>query len=231
MIQLLIVFGAAATMAAAFATGLHPGAWFFTRMTGFFPPHYGYSAYIVTALLFLAPHRWLRGAAGVALLLSGNRAAWVGGLAGWGWSRGWRRPALLATLVAAAVIGGLAFKPRKDNDTIRAHIWRAALHDIARHPRGTWPDGWCTAVDGKVACKAHSDVLQLAVVGGWAAAVLAALLLALGLWRAPEGPYKDLVVCLTAQSVIDNRLHHPACAALYALAWLGALLEQHEPEE
>lgn len=234
MIQLLIVFSAAVTAAAALGTGFfsHPGEFHMGWMTGFFPPHRGYSAYVVTALLFLAPQPWLRGAAGVVLLLSGARAAWIGVLAGWGWSHGWRRPWLLGVLLAAAVAGGMLMKgkPQQNNDSVRVMIWRAALHDIAKNPRGTYPDGWCTAVAGMEASKAHSDALQGLVVYGWALGGGAILLVALGLWRVPEGPWKDLLVALTAQSVIDNRLHHPACAALYALVWLGAVLNARAPE-
>lgn len=234
ILRFFIVLFAAATTAAALATGFTTdlGHFHMGWMTGFFPPHRGYSAYVVTALLFLAPQRWLRGLAGVTLALSGARAAWIGALAGWGWSRGWRRPWLLGVLLAAAVAGGMLMKgkPQQNNDSVRVMIWRAALHDIAKHPRGTYPDGWCTAVAGLEASKAHSDLLQVVLIYGWAPGTLVVLLVALGLWRAPEGPWKDLVVALTAQSVIDNRLHHSACAALYALAWLGAWLERPPSE-
>ena len=236
MIQFYVVLFAAVTAAAAFATGLHPGAWFFTRMTGFFPPHYGYSAYIVTALLFVTPPRhWLRWAAGAVLLLSGNRAAWVGAIAGWGWSIGPKRYyGEIATALVIAVVLGLALKPavvRARTDNVRVQIWTTALNVARAHPEGLGRGNFIRAIAGREVNKAHSDLLQLLVEGGVAFTAIAVLLIAWGLYRAPEGPWKDLVVCLTAQSVIDNRLHHPACAALYALAWLAALLEQREPEE
>lgn len=239
MIQLLIVFGAAATMAAAVATGAASGPFhFLTSMTGFFPPHYGYSAYIVTSLLFLAPQRWLQWAAVASLVLSGNRAAWVGAIAGWAWGREdgprvWdSRPLRLQAAVVLgvlAVFGGLLFKPpvvRARTDNVRMQIWTTALEVSAAHPEGLGRGNFIRAIAGREVNKTHSDLLQLLVEGGRALTAITVLLIAWGLYRSPEGPFKSLLVCLTAQSVVDNRLHHPACAALYALAWLGAALER-----
>lgn len=230
MLRLLVVFGAAATMAAALGTGFFtvPGEFNFTWTTGFFPPHRGYSAYIVTALVFLAPHRWLRALAGLTLALGGTRAAWVGVLAGWAWGRPWR---VLAALLLAvlAVVGGNKLKSHgAQGDGVRVLTWQAALREAEKHPTGLVTEGrghFIAAIAGNEVNKAHSDLLQLLVDHGFAAAFYAILALAAGLWWLPAGPWKELVVCLSVQSLMDNRLHHPACAALYAVAWLGAALE------
>lgn len=206
--------------AAALWTGA-PHGYHIGTMTGLLPPHYGYSAYCVVPLLFLSNVGWLRGAGAAVLVLSANRAAWVGAIVGW--AAGARRRLLLAVgLAVAATILGYAWKPRTDNDSVRIHIWKAAVRDVVRHPEGLGAGNWAIGVDGYLITKAHSDVLQLFVERGVAVGFLVLYLAAIGLWFAPPGPEKQLLVALSAQSVIDNRLHHPACAALYAAAWLLA---------
>lgn len=222
MIRGAIVTGGVIVMAAALWTGADHG--FFTAMTGLLPPHYGYSAYVVSALLFLGP-RYVREPAGLTLLLSGNRASWLGGIAGWAWRGGRRRAALAAILCVLAGVGGLAWKrpaQRRGNDVERVHIWRAALRLAAHHPAGIGRGNFCMGIDGREVAYAHSDALQFLVVYGWAAAALALWAWVGGFWLLPAGPAKDAVVALTAQSVIDNRLHHPVCAALYVAVWILA---------
>lgn len=228
-LRFMIVGFASATLGAALWTGA-AGGHFFTSMTGFFPPHYGYSAYIVTALVFLAPPPWLRWCAGAALLLSGNRAAWVGVIAGWAWSKNTSRWfAAAPALIVLAVFGGLLLKPavvRARTDNVRVQIWTTAIEIARQHPEGIGRGNFIRGIAGREVNKAHSDLLQLLVEGGWALTALVVLLLTWGFYRAPAGPSKDLLVCLTAQSVVDNRLHHPACAALYALVWVSAFLDE-----
>lgn len=226
-----IVLWGVAVMAAAYWTGARHG-FTITTMTGFLPPHYGYSAYAVVPLLFLARWRGFRWLAAAALLLGGNRAAWVGSIAGWAWAGGARRRALAVILAALAAVGGLALKPRHDNDAIRAHIWKAALATAIKHPDGVGIGGFCIGVDGNEVSKAHSDVLQLLVEQGVAKTlfVLVVLLRAFEvlIFDGAPTPAKAVVVALTAQSIIDNRLHHHACAALYVAAWLLVLLERRD---
>lgn len=218
----LIVGWSMAVLAAAVWTGIPH---FKVTMTGFLPPHYGYSAYAIVPLLFLTPVRWLRWTALAALLASANRASWLGALAGWASAGGRRRAALAAILGVAAVLGGLLLKPavvRGRTDNVRLQIWSTAWDVIVAHPEGVGRGKFCYAIAGREVTKAHSDVLQLAVEqgAGVTAFVLAAVIL--GLSVLPAGPWKQTLVALSAQSVIDNRLHHPACAVLYALAWIGA---------
>jgi hypothetical protein len=199
-------------MAAAVWTG-YPR--FFTSMTGFYPPHYGYSAYAVSVIPILAANPFLRLLAVAALLASGNRASWVGVLAGWAYLGGARRVTAGAFLCVLAVFGGLLFKPRQDNDSIRVHIWKAAAHEIKKSPwvglRGV---GFAAGVDGNAVFKAHSDVVQVAVQWGLPAAAGALLLAGLCLYFFPYGREKAALIALLTQSVVDNRLHHGACAVL-----------------
>jgi hypothetical protein len=218
--------------AAALWTGAQHG-FHVATMTGFLPPHYGYSAYALVPLLFLGP-RWAQLAGGAALLLSKNRAAWVGAVVGLVWNAKECRPfgcycerrlraILAAGLVVLAVVGGNMLKPRgADGDSVRVHIWKAAAWQA-----WTAPGEFCIGVDGRVTMKAHSDVLQLAAERGWKVAALVLLFVGWAFYRLPEGPEKAVVAALSVQSVIDNRLHHPACAALFALAWLAAVLSPY----
>lgn len=222
MIRAAIGLWCSVVLTAALYTGISSGH-FFTSMTGFLKPHYGYSAYAISVLLFLAPGPWLRWTAGAALLLSGNRASWVGGIAGWASAGGPRRALLAAFLGVLAVVGGYAWKPRTDNDSVRILIWRAALREASKHPEGIGRGKFIAAVDGYAATKAHSDVLQLWVEGGAALTVYVLAAFALALWFLPPSPAKDALVCLSVQSVIDNRLHNWACALLYAAVWIAAL--------
>lgn len=216
MVAPIIAWGLAVA-AAALWTGAQAG-FHICSMTGFLPPHYGYSAYAVVPLLFLAPGR-MKLFAGFVLLLSQNRASWVGAIAGWAWSR--RTPARLAAavlLAAFAVAGGLAFKPYGvRGDSVRIHIWKAAARQAVRAP-----GEFCIGVGGYVVTKAHSDVMQLAAERGWKIAALALLVLGWAFCRLPESPAKAVVLALSVQSFVDNRLHHPACAALYVAAWIAA---------
>lgn len=223
-----IVLWGVAVMAAAYWTGARHGYWF-TDMVGFLPPHYGYSAYAEVPLLFLARWRGFRWLAAGALLLSRNRASQVGAIAGWAWAGGARRRALAVILALTAVIGGLMLKPYRTNDAIRINVWKAALTMTKMRPEGLGAGQFAVGVNGFVFEKAHSDVLQLLVEHGVVvfAYVLSAFVLAFSMLIAagPRTPAKAVVVALTAQSVIDNRLHHPACAALYAAAWLLVWLD------
>lgn len=222
MLKPLIGLWCSIVLTAALYTGVTTGPFrFFTTMTGFLEPHYGYSAYAISVLLFLAPHPALRWVAAGALLLSGNRASWVGGLAG----ALWRRPVLALALGLLAAVGGYAWKPRTDNDSVRILIWRSALREAAKHPEGIGRGQFIAAVDGYAATKAHSDVLQLWVEGGAALTVYVLAAFVLALWFLPPSPAKDAIVCLSVQSVIDNRLHNWACALLYAAVWIAALWE------
>lgn len=229
MIRQLIGVWCLAVLVAALYTGAANGR-FFTNMTGFLPPHYGYSTYAIVPLLFLSNVPWLRWVAGAALLMSGNRASWVGAIAGWASSQ-WKRLgpvalSLAAALALVAVVGGLAMKPavvRARTDNVRVQIWTTAWGAALKHPRGLGRGNFIRAVAGREVTKAHSDVLQLLVEGGFLLTGLVLALLAVGLYSLAPGLEKDVVIALTTISVIDNRLHHPACAALYAAAWLAAL--------
>lgn len=222
MLKTLIGVWCSAVLTAALYTGISSGH-FFTSMTGFLKPHYGYSAYAISVLLFLAPWPWLRWAAGTALLASGNRASWVGGIAGWASAGGWRRAALAGALALVAVTAGHAWKPRTDNDSVRILIWRLAIRTAKAHPEGVGRGKFIAAVDGYAVTKAHSDVLQLWVEGGAALTVYVLAAFALALWFLPASPAKDALVCLSVQSVVDNRLHNWACALLYAAVWIAAI--------
>lgn len=227
MIQFIIVFFAACTAAAALGTGFftHPGHFSFGWMTGFFPPHRGYSAYIACALIFLAPHRWLRGLGMAAAGLSAARAAWIGVIAGWAWGRP-RRVALASILAGLALVGGNMVKDYgARGDVARVQIWKLAWSQAVKHPHGVGEGRFIGAIGGYAVTKAHSDLMQVLVERGFLTAISAMGLIAAGLWLAPASPWKDLVVCLTTQSLVDNRLHHPACAALYAVVWACALAE------
>lgn len=223
MIRCLIGVWCSVVLIAALYTGAASGR-FFVDMTGFLPPHYGYSAYAIVPLLFLSNVAWLRWVAGAALLASGNRASWVGALAG----ALWRRPVLALVLGALAAFGGLFMKPavvRSRTDNVRVQIWSTAWSVALKHPEGVGRGNFIRAIAGREVTKAHSDVLQLLVEGGFLLTGLVLALLAVGLYSLAPGPEKDVVIALTTVSVIDNRLHHPACAALYAAAWLLALWE------
>lgn len=226
MSRLIAVWGSAVGLAALWTGAQH--GFHVATMTGFLPPHYGYSAYAVVPLVFLGP-LWLRGLAGATLLLSGNRAAWVGVLAGlaWRWVRGphaGTRALLLAALLPLAVVAGNALKPRgATGDHVRLHIWKVALTTAAKHPEGVGPGNFALGVDGYAVTKAHSDVLQLLVERGFrvTGAVLALAVFAVCILPA-GAPATAAVVALASQSLIDNRLHHPACGALLAAVWICA---------
>lgn len=233
----LIIGWATIVLASAFWTGWARGHWW--HMTGFFEPHRGYAMYAASVLPLLAP-RWLGGRAWAGMLLSRTRAAQIGVLAAWAascWARRNRdehfapKLLLLFGLAFAAVLGGAAMKPYgAKGDSDRVMIWKTAVSYIAERPWMGWgSDQFYVGVGGLAISKAHSDVLQLALERGVPAAALALFLLAWGLCRLPETPEKAVVVALTTQSLIDNRLHHPACAALYAAAWLAAALARPRP--
>lgn len=213
---------AAVVTAAAIWTGAKAG--FSTcSMTGLLPPHYGYSAYFACALLFLGP-RWVRWVAGAALLASGNRASWVGSLAGWAWSGGRRRVALAGVLAVLGTLGGLALKPYHGNDANRVMIWKTVVGVIHDNPQGVGDD-FAMGVKGLEISHAHSDFLEIGLRWGVAPLCYALAAVILGLGFLLESPEKDLLVCLTFQSVIDNRVTTSwACAALYAAVWLAAAL-------
>lgn len=217
-----IVAYALIVMAAALYTGAR-GGFHITTMTGFLPPHYGYSAYAVCVLPFLGP-AWARYVAAGALLASGNRASWVGVIAG----ALWRRPVLAAVLGLVAVAGGLAWKPKvvqARTDSDRVMIWKSVIGVIRAHPEGVDND-FAMGVAGLEISHAHSDVLEIALRWGVAAAIYAVVAVVLGFCLLPAGPWRDVLVCLTLQSVIDNRLTTSrACLALYAAVWLAAALE------
>jgi hypothetical protein len=222
--QAIVLYAAAAT-AAAFYTGARDHGRFFTSMTGFLPPHYGYSAYAAAALLFLAPRsaRGTRPLAAAALLLSGNRAAWVGVLAGWASTdrRYWK---LAAPLAAIAVAGGLALKPHPGNDSNRVLIWKAVVHEIREHPAGNGGQPFEFGVGGQAFDHAHSDVLEVALKYGVLAAAVVCLLVLGELVHLPASPEKAALVALTVPCVIDNRLTTSgASLALYLAVWVLAL--------
>jgi len=222
MSPLIVLWGLAAG-AAALYTGARQG-FALCSMTGFLPPHYGYSAYAMVPLLFLGP-RWARWAGAGALLLSGNRASWVGALAGWASAAGGRRLLVAAVLGLLAVVGGNALKSRGAvGDVVRIKIWKAAAkHAIER------PGPFAIGVDGFLVTKAHSDVMQLAAEHGLLAAGVCVLAILGGIWALPASPEKSVVVALSVISVVDNRLHHPACAILYVAAWVAALRSGSRP--
>ena len=216
----LIVAYALVVMAAALYTGAR-GGFYITTMTGFLPPHYGYSAYAICVLPFLGPS-WARWTALAALLASGNRASWVGVIAGWAHAGGRRRALLAAFLGAVAVVGGLALKPHKGNDSNRVMIWRSVIGVIQAHPEGVGDD-FAMGVAGLEISHAHSDVLEIALRWGVKTALWTVLAVAFGFILLPAGPWKDVLVCLTAQSIIDNRLTTSrACLALYIALWISA---------
>lgn len=219
-----LVAVATVTTAAALYTGARTGR-FFVDMKGVLPPHYGYSAYFACVLVFLGP-TWARYGAVAALLLSGNRAAWVGAIAGWAYLGGRRRIAAAALLCVLATIGGLAVKPpdsRARNDSARVIIWKAVGRTIQRHPDGIGPGALALGVEGYEVNHAHSDLLEIAVVWGFQRAVLVVILAAYGFWLLPRSPEKALLVALTTTSILDNRLTtHSACLALYLVVWATA---------
>jgi hypothetical protein len=229
--QAIVLYAAAAT-AAAFYTGARDHGRFFTSMTGFLPPHYGYSAYAAAALLFLAP-RSARGArflAAAALLLSGNRAAWVGVLAGVASRQSARdehlgaKLLLLLALALAGVLGGLALKPHPGNDSNRVLIWKAVVHEIREHPAGNGGQPFEFGVGGQAFDHAHSDVLEVALRYGVLAAAVVCLLVLGELVHLPASPEKAALVALTVPCVIDNRLTTSgASLALYLAVWVLAL--------
>jgi hypothetical protein len=222
-----IVAWGVVVMLAALWTGAERG-FVVGTMWGILPPHYGYSAYAMVPLLFLGP-RWVRVAAGGALLLSGNRASWVGAIAGWVMSapecdfkgclcERWNRVALAVMLALVAVIGGNALKTYGSRgDSVRVQVWKAAAAQAVRRPGPFY-----VGIAGRATAHAHSDVLQVAATRGWKAAVLVVLLAGWAFYRLPDGPGKAVVAALMVVSIIDNRLHHPACVALFAAAWYVA---------
>lgn len=217
----IILYGIAAG-AAALWTGVRFDAPFFTRMTGFLPPHYGYSAYAVVPLVFLPPWAGLRWVAVATLLLSGNRAAWVGVIGGWASTQSRRRVILAAFLAITAIVGGNAIKPRgAEGDSVRVLIWKAAVRQAVREPWGA--KDWAIGVDGYAVTKAHSDALQILVNYGWAVFLAVIFAVAFGLWWIPPSPEKTAVIALTVQSVVDNRITTSwSCAVIYALTWAAA---------
>ena len=230
MLTRAIAAWASVVMVAAVWTGAHPlpgGHYFFVSMTGLLPPHYGYSTYAISVLPFLAPWPWLRWTALAALLASGNRAAWVGTIAGWLCLGGRRRLLPALALCVLAVIGGLAMKPAvaaRRNDSVRVQIWKASWSVAKRHPwAGVGHGNFAIGVEGRLVDYAHSDVLQFAVEDGIPAAAAFVLFAGLALWFLPLSPAKAALACLLAQSVVDNRLHHPACEILLAAVLLEAV--------
>lgn len=214
-----------AVMAAALYTGAAAGFHFFTSMTGFLPPHYGYSAYAVSVLPFLLPGG-LGWWALAPLLASGNRASWVGVIAGWA-SGAKSRLFVAGILGLLAVVGGLAWKSkvvRARTDSDRVMIWKSVLGVIRAHPEGVGSD-FAMGVNGYEVSHAHSDVLEIALRWGAAVAVYAVAAVALAFSLLPPSPEKAALVCLSAQSVIDNRVTTSyACAGLYLALWVSALV-------
>jgi len=222
MLKIIVAYSTVVLAAALWTGATNSGGYFFTDMTGFFPPHYGYSMYAVSILPLLAPWPWLRWLAVLALILSRNRASWLGLLAGWVVAGGRRRIALGLILTVLSAFGGIVLKPHGvKNDTVRVHIWKAAVRRAWRQPHGVGRNGFYIGVDGRATGKAHSDVLQILVEDGWVICAIAVLGVFGALYVMPAGPIKAALVCLAAQSVIDNRLHHPACLALYLALWVA----------
>lgn len=237
MRPLIVAWGLVAA-AAALWTGAAKG-FALCSMTGLLPPHYGYSAYAISALTAFAPWRGLRWVAWGALLASQNRAACVGALIAWGLGGGRRHLALASILGVLAVIGGAALKPYPGNDSIRVQIWKAALRSVERHPLGVGRGGFYVGVGGRATGHAHSDVLQVAVEWGIGALFLVAagaVLTFSVFWLTPPNPWKAVWIGLAFQSVIDNRFYASvprstlACAGLFAAVWLCAVLGPTERE-
>jgi hypothetical protein len=217
------VIAAAGTIAAMAATWMTPAGG--AGMVGLLPPHYGYSAYFESAALLCATWPEAQGLCLGAMLISTNRCSWVGALVGWGYLGGRRRRAVAAVLVVLAVVLGARLKPHPYNDAVRLDIWRA----VAASPGVGSAAFAAVRVDGHPAAKAHSDLLQLYVHFGARFMLIAGALMLLALDWLLDGERLlavAVVLCLTAQSLLDNRLHHPACAALYALAWWWAISER-----
>lgn len=222
--HLLIAWGLL-NLAAGVWTGTESwlrGGSFSFAMLGFFPPHYGYTMYAVSILPILAS-RWLGCWAWAGLLASRNRASQAGALVGWAWAGGARRRALAGILVGLVVVVGLALKPNAKNDSNRVMIWKQALVAAAQHPEGMGQGGFYVGVGGYAITKAHSDVLQLLVERGFRVTGVVLALLGLLFYLLPAGtPEKAALACLLSQSIIDNRLHHPACAGLLLAVWVAA---------
>lgn len=219
----LIGLAGLVTAAGALWTGWHRG--FKASMWGFFPPHYGYSAYIEVAALFLAPWWPIRAFCLLALVLSVNRTAMLGVLAGWAYLGGWRRRAYCVGAFAAALLLADVFKPANTN-MVRLGIWQQVFVLLKVNPHG-YGTHWAVGVKGMITRYAHSDVLQALMRWGvWQGGALL-LLAALTLWAILRGPRtieKAALVALAAQSIPDNRLHHPACwVTLLAVAALAAV--------
>lgn len=226
------VFGAAGAVVALASLWTGWGHGFKATMWGLFPPHYGYSAYIEAAALFLAPWWPVRALLGLSLALSTNRTAWLGVLAGWAYLGGWRRRAACAGLLVLGMLAAQHFKPAGTN-AVRVAIWEAALLTLRSRPQGFGLGGWCTGVHGLITPYAHSDVLQvLLVYGVWlgGAVVLWFLAAARDTLRGPKTVEKAALVCLLAQSIPDNRLHRPACqATLFVVAVLALTSQTSRP--
>jgi O-antigen ligase/Tfp pilus assembly protein PilF len=166
------------------------GAWSGAEALGWRPLHLvgagtrpvgtlGSSAYLGAAAVLLAPvalgwwagrRRWWAGVAGasgaVAVVVSGARAAWVGGviaLVAWGWAR---RPAgrvvaaaagAVVVAVGLAVASGVAgrvpdaVQDRDGGARGRLDEWRVAARVVAKHPlAGTGPEGYRIAFGAAV---------------------------------------------------------------------------------
>jgi len=224
----IVLFGVA-TAVAALWTGwkLH---FAIGSMTGFFPPHYGYSAYVESAALILGGSSPLALVCALALALSDNRDALLGVLAGYAYlAAGWRRRAACGILGGLAVVVGAWVKPHTYNDSVRVQAWIMALKLAKEVPGGIGTGNFAIWFNGKWLTKAHSDVLQLLVEQGIWVWVGVMSLAVWGHYAALKGPAtraKATLLCLTVQSIFDNRLHRPVCIGLYALICILVFVEQ-----
>lgn len=226
MQRAIIWFGAAVAIAALY-TGFR-SHFAVGSMHGFFWPHYGYSAYVESAALMLAglsPIGWL---CGTAILISDNRCAWLGVLAGVAYLSNKERRVALAIIGLLAVLLGAWIKPYHYNDSVRIQIWLEWLRIFWKYPLGIRAHYFRVMWAGKEVEKAHSDLLQLLVEFGIFKFTAATALIGFYLYTVLQEPptkARAALVCLTVQSIFDNRLHRPVCAIIYVLIWLIVLTE------
>lgn len=216
-------FVEAAAAAAAFACAIAPGSSSAARRS------WGAAAALAAAPLLLAHSR-------------GGQLAFIAGaavvLARAGGRRGWLVLGVLGLAFGATVAGKLGSAAQQ-----RPRLWRAAVQVAADRPvlgegperfeagfsRHNFPSGLSVGRYQMTTPRAHSEPLEAAATAGFPGAVLflAAVLwpLALALRRPRASAAREAALAaaaaMTAQLCVDNMLHLPGLALLYASA-LGA---------
>lgn len=216
-------FVEAGAAAAAFACAMAPGAEPKARRS------WGLAAALLALPLLVARSRGgelgFLVAGGLVLARAGGKRAW-----------------LALALMALGAAGTVALKAGRPNQ-VRPRIWRAATQIASERPllgegpdrfeagfaRHNFPSGLSIGRYQMTTPRAHSEPLEAAATAGWPGAVLflsAALgPLALALRRPRASAAREAALAaaaaMTAQLFVDNMLHLPGLALLYASA-LGA---------